>query len=86
MLKIKDDVDLKKLKNIGFKEERNKNNELIYYSFDLFSTMGEFIQIWVFVYDRKIYLSCGTKDIVIDYLDILYNFIRAGLVEKVVEV
>lgn len=76
MLKIKDNVDLRKLDTFGFKEDDildGKVTEL---------TNGEVnIELYDSIYDkwntRKIYvLGSG-------YLDTIYDLIKADLVEKV---
>jgi len=76
MLKIKDDVDLKELKQYGFKIHETKE----WYYFDVDRRTDLFVkpltkQIIFVAY------SYDTKDIT--NLDIIYNLIKDGLVEKV---
>lgn len=78
MLKIKDDVDLKELEKFGFEFSNvgNRWNKDLYV-FGVFSNnYRKSINIKIDK-DITVYNSKG--------LDILYDLIQAGLVEKVVE-
>ena len=72
MLKIKDNVDLKELEKYGF---------------DLEQTKDEFDQIWGF--DRGLSFYKDSRTIILPWnnqdiaLDVLYDLIKADLVEKV---
>lgn len=86
MLKIKDNLDLKELEKFGFEfNEFNENEEEIYY--DYFCGDGT-TYLQVFVKTRQIALNSGIYG---DYpefyfdkqLDIIFDLIEAGLVEKV---
>lgn len=72
MLKIKDNVDLKELEKFGFKYHKKQRNQYEYYSF--ISTEALLIVIYN---DRKIFFLDKAG------LDILFDLIQAGLVEKV---
>ena len=74
MLKIKDNVDLKELEKFGF---------------DIEQTKDEFDQIWGF--DKGLLFYKDSKTIILPWnnqntaLDVLYDLIKADLVEKVDE-
>ena len=81
MLKIKDEVNLKELEKFGFKH--HKPNP---YSFDHYAVvvktkylMTQRLLIAVFVEDREIWVYDKKG------LDILFEMIQSGLIEKVVE-
>lgn len=73
MLKIKDDVDLKELEKLGFKYNKN------IWGSDYYSNRFMF----VYIDDRQICLK--VLDIENKAQEMLYDFIQAGLVEKVEE-
>ena len=78
MLKIKDNVDLKELEEFGFKESENKK----YYVYD----DEESYEILGFSKDCKtIYIQSENSFNIAEEgsLDILFNLIQAGLVEKI---
>ena len=75
MLKIKDNVDLKELEKFGFIKQQ-VGMDLAYAKFILKGYYRESIIIWL---DRKIQVEA------IDMLDLLYDLIKADLVEKVEE-
>ncbi len=90
MLKIKDDVDLKELKKFGFAEYNGfyyKTYEPKEYQFHL-----DYIDVTIWR-DRTIYLNFCYEDEkrkhffrkqVYDYgLDVIYDLIKADLVEKI---
>lgn len=70
MLKIKDNVDLKELEKFGFEVGITENNSKYY--------TCEGMYVWFF--NREINDSC-----VSDILQVLFDLIEAGLVEKVGE-
>ena len=74
MLKIKDDVDLKELEKFGLKyvEEGKGNPEMYEW---IRETTDKFDYVDVYIWNRKINVS--------DANDVLYDLIKAGLVEKV---
>ena len=87
MLKIKKDVDLKKLQKFGFKREKRTdciislNYEFCYYSYiNKKATMD--ISEKTRQIDCNDYLECMNF---YGYQDLLYDLIQANLVEKVEE-
>ena len=74
MLKIKDNVDLKELEKIGVKKIKNYD--------DKYFTLGE---IYVSCFETIMYYGYEAKDDYNDGLNILYDLIKANLVEKVEE-
>lgn len=88
MLKIKDDVDLKELEKFGFTKdnfftERYKEENV--YALD--TCEESFSSEFIVIRNRKIkiyiddeYYCCYTDE---ETLDIIYDLIQAGLVEKV---
>lgn len=90
MLKIKDSVDLKELEKFGFKYEKKKYyietaRDLMYSETDgAVFPVNKRLAIYVNVNDRKIII---TKNIVCwqnqSKVDVLFDLIQAGLVEKV---
>lgn len=77
MLKIKDNVDLKKLEKYGF-ESVDRNRFLNKYSYT--SNCGTITyRIWVHKEDRCLSIHNATNAV----FDVLYNLIKDGLVEKV---
>jgi hypothetical protein len=83
MLKIKDDVDLKELEKFGFKNKKEK--------YEWYEYKNKFIEITIFL---NLENECENKTLFIltnqynrNYanIDILYDLIQAGLVEKVEE-
>ena len=85
MLKIKDNVDLKELEKFGFVFESNSSCNELYY--DYFCGDGcTYLQ--VFVGSREIALHSGLYGDGLEWyfdkqLDIIYDLIQAGLVEKI---
>ena len=80
MLKIKDNVDLKELEKFGFDMNQTKDE------FDQIYSCGELL----FVKDTRIigetqFIVCCDFSLVRKRLNILYDLIQAGIVEKVVE-
>ena len=82
MLKIKDDVDLKELEKFGFKYDE----EMKYYYKHCLGTFNKFLVLTIDDID-----SCKGQIVLYNdgafnttlYLDVLYDLIQAGLVEKV---
>lgn len=74
MLKIKDNVDLKDLGNYGFK----LNDEEEY---EIRIKKNNILTIIVIEYERTIYVQ--SIGYVVQELDVLYDLIKADLVEKV---
>lgn len=80
MLKIKDNLDLKVLEKFGFKYHNKQRNQ--YEHFSVVSIVkdclfSQELLIVVFVDDRRINV-CNSAG-----LDILFDLIQAGLIEKV---
>ena len=77
MLKIKDNVNLKKLNKFGFKHYKEINYQYERYEYN--KLIGDKLnQIVIYSKDREIiFIKRGT--------DVLFDLITAGLVEKVVE-
>lgn len=80
MLKIKDEVDLKELKKFGFKLYADKFQYPVYEYCDELHRLV----ISIFVHMRAIEYTIGAFE-TDSPLDMLYDLIQAGLVEKVVE-
>jgi uncharacterized membrane protein YfhO len=74
MLKIKDNVDLKKLEKFGF--EKNSDDE-----YQLTMKNHDVRTIIVVEDERTIYLQA--MGYVVQDIDILYDLIKADLVEKI---
>ena len=100
MLKIRDDVDLKKLEKFGFRpkydEDTGKLVEMYRISGDRKGTTikyadnfnGEhgYRDFWhVYNWNRRIYNHGYSVNLSIDDYEILYDLIKADLVEKVSE-
>lgn len=77
MLKIKDNVDLKELEKFGFKKYGGVH------TYDLYENYGDCVSIQVAPENKIIDMSINYEDGIIDNLDIIYDLIQAGLVEKV---
>lgn len=78
MLKIKNNVDLKELENFGFEQDK----DLDWYRYDLNSNSN----VYVKPIRRQIILRAYSRNYSVDnHLDILYDLIKADLVEKVQE-
>lgn len=83
MLKIKDNVDLKELENFGFKYIVEKYKSYIY--------INKFIEIDIFLdlenecENKVLFMLTNQYNRNYANLDILYDLIQAGLVEKVKE-
>lgn len=85
-LRIKDNVDLKELEKFGFKRREGFENSFHYYATLTEREFQDNDEICIFQNDRLIYLCFGlgfdglTEN---DELNILFDLIQAGLVEKV---
>jgi hypothetical protein len=81
MLKIKDNVDLKELEKFGFRDEG-----VFWYKKDIFYTDIDIASIGINKDDRKIQIAfsvIGNSCFYTYDIDILFDLIQAGLVEKV---
>lgn len=85
MLKIKDNVDLKKLEKYGFNEQIIRDSCFPEKVWALESRFEEYIVIEnriIYLYERdELYNNCLNKNI----LDMIYDLIKDGLIEKVEE-
>ena len=82
MLKIKDNIDLEELKKFGFKKAKSTGGDIYYYP--VYWNYGLYIEVTVNV-DRTISLDVNDEDFSSEDIDIFYDLIQAGLVEKVEE-
>lgn len=82
MLRIKKDIDLKELEKKGFKKAKSTGGYIYYYP--IIWDYGLYVEIVVEV-DRTITLDVNYGDYYIEDLNILYDIITAGYVEKVEE-
>lgn len=73
MLKIKDNVDLKKLEKFGLIRTTEDDGHIDWYELNV-ENESEYLYIMVSLYDKEIFGN---------YLDKLYDLIKADLVEKV---
>ena len=74
MMKVKDDVDLKELKNLMFLEAEQ------YYYYPVVDCSVE-LRVWKS--DRTLYISVNDYEDYVEDIDKLFDLIQAGLVEKV---
>lgn len=80
MLKIKDNVDLKELEKFGFKHRPAQRNQYEIYAYENANhSFYPCLYVWVYCEDRIIGVN-GNQ-----YLDILFDLIQAGFVEKLEE-
>lgn len=82
MLKIKDNVDLKELEKLEFKKAKSTGGDIYYYQITW--NYGLYVEVTVNV-DRTISLDVNYEDFSSEDIDIFYDLIQAGLVEKVAE-
>ena len=92
MLKIKDNVDLKELEKFGFEITKNEwfetNNDEAFEAVLYFETDGVNVSLCVEAYRKINFYFEEEKDYTytrFDELDILYDLIKADMVEKVEE-
>lgn len=74
MLKIKDNIDLKKLKNLMFLEAEQ------YYYYPVVDCSVE-LRVWKS--DRTLYISVNDYEDYVEDIDKVFDLIQADLVEKV---
>lgn len=77
MLRIKDNVDLKELEKFGFKEFKQV------YFYTIASNYGNVVELKVWKEDRTITLDIDYEEFFTEDIDVFYDLIQAGLVEKV---
>lgn len=77
MIKIKDNIDLKKLEKFGFLKSKDFNGDELYYSnfCNLIIHKNRRIGCWI----QSMQNFCGQ----IEEFNVLFDLIQAGLVEKV---
>lgn len=78
MLKIKDSVDLKTLERYGFIYKQEQKNQYEHYAY-ISKTENDFypvLRCYVYCQDRRIGVNTNN-------IDILFDLIQSGLVEKV---
>lgn len=80
MLKIKDSVDLNELEKFGFKKAKTTNGFTYYYP--IAWNYGLYVELTVNI-DKTISLDVNYEDFYTENIDILFDLIQAGLVEKV---
>jgi len=78
MLKIKDNIDLKKLEKYGFQQSINDISE---YYFIRLTASSNYAVLIISPITRKLTIDTGST--YIDELNVLYDLIKDGLVEKV---
>lgn len=87
MLKIKDAIDLKGLENYGFFKIELRHNENIYstlYRKYTLTTYNDYDEAMIEIDSKTRVIRLFQKDLDgIEYLDTLYDLIKAGIVEKV---
>ena len=82
MLKIKDEIPLKELEKFGFKKAKSTVVDIYYYP--IVWNYGLYIEITVNV-DRTISLDVNYEDFSTEDIDVLFDLIKADMIEKVVE-
>ena len=81
MLKIKDNVDLKELERFGFKSETQQKGLIYENKYSFYNDINK-VSIYICT-DLKIVEPTISFDI--EDLDVLYDLINEGMLEKVVE-
>ena len=80
MLKIKDNVDLKELKKYGFELDKELSNDLE----TIYSVKQEYQKLCLYWEEKQLYLyEPFGSNVFFLKIDILYDLIKADLVEKV---
>lgn len=85
MLKLKDNVSLKELEKFGFRyvEDRSFEGDFSH----CYKSIGNNVELSISVRGRDIYAYTNTEEnntyIFSDGLDVLFDLIQAGLIEKV---
>lgn len=82
MLRIKEEIDLKELEKFGFEKVNLCFGECDYYEKTGLDYCSKF---WISVRSKVIHFSNAEYDVDFDLLDVLYDLITAGYVEKVEE-
>lgn len=81
MLKIKDNVDLKELEKFGFKKQGVEYLECYYKKIPPYNWA-----VSIGTYNREISIECDDKEYSFTTkIDVLFDLISAGLVEKVAD-
>ena len=83
MLKIRDDVDLKELEKFGFRLKYNEDNGKPFYYEKVFIDWNKRSDITIYIIDRKVNCYIGEEEMKV--IEILYDLIKADMVEKVEE-
>ena len=80
MLKIKENVDLKELKKFGFKKDDYLSNDLE----TIYSVTQKYQKLCLYWEEKYLYLyEPFNSNTFLLKVDVLYDLINAGLVEKV---
>ena len=82
MLRIKKEIDLKELEKFGFKKTKSTAGEIFYYP--VAWNYGLYVELTVNI-DKTISLDVNYEDFYTENIDILFDLIQAGYVEKVEE-
>ena len=82
MLRIKKEIDLKELEKFGFKKAKSTDGEIFYYP--VAWNYGLYVELTVNI-DKTISLDVNYEDFYTENIDILFDLIQAGYVEKVEE-
>lgn len=83
MLKLKENISLKELEKFGFRyvEDRSFEGDFSH----CYKSIGNNAELSISVRGRGIYAYTNTAYIFSDGLDVLFDLIQAGLIEKVEE-
>lgn len=77
MLKIRNDIDLEELKKFGFEELTDV------YFYTIAQNYGSAVELYVWKDDKTLALDVDYEEFFTENIDIFYDLIQAGLVEKV---
>ena len=80
MLRIKKEINLKELEKFGFKKVKITNGFTYYYP--IAWNYGLYVELTVNI-DKTISLDVNYEDFYTENIDILFDLIQAGYVEKV---